>query len=213
MRRLATLAAVVGFISAALGLYQAFAMDHLAQIAGYYECRGGGETNLFEFLRDLDDHAGEVVMLQLQMCAFGFNRHVTEGSVVRRFEGETFLEAVGIEPSGFGWKQGDWDRVTPIIEDKLSGGNVTLLDVSWDNGIGLVVVGAGQTSNPYSSVTLGSEGSDQASGPFQISKQNTGESFTFVLSPAPVTDRLAAQVRCARRVWPKLVRFAVCPFF
>lgn len=210
--RIGRLAGVVGFISAALALYQWFAIGHLPEVEGHYECGGGYDTNVFEFIKALDTHAGEVVMLRFQMCEDGFARTVRGDSVERRFESETFVEAAGIDPRSFEWRQEGWDRVTPLIEDKLSRGTVTMSEVSWDNGIGLVVVGENQTTNPYSTVSLGSEGVDSAYGPFQISKQRRSESFAFVLSPAPTTDRLRTQVRCARQELPLWLRSVYCPF-
>jgi hypothetical protein len=210
--RLGKLAGVIGFLSAALALYQWFAIGHLAEVEGRYECGGGYDTNVFEFIKALDTHAGEVVMLRFQMCAQGFARKVTGESVERRFESETFVEAAGIDPGSFEWRQEGWDRVTPLIEEKLSLGTVTMREVSWDNGIGLAIVGQNQTTNPYSAVSLGSEGVDSAYGPFQISKQRRNEGFTFVLSPAPATDRLRTQVRCAREELPLWLRSVYCPF-
>ena len=212
-RRVGLIAGAVGFASASLGLYQWFAIGHLPVIEGYYACRGGGRgTNVFEFIKALDTYAGEVVMLRFQMCEEGFARTVNGDSVARRFESETFVEAAGIDPRSFEWREEGWNRVTPLIEEKLSKGTVSFSEVSWDNGIGLVVVGRDQTTNPYSTLSLGSEGVDSAYGPFQVSKQHGNESFSFVLSPAPTTDRLRTQVRCAAQKLPLWIRSVYCPF-
>jgi hypothetical protein len=96
--RIGRLVGVVGFISAALALYQWFAIGHLPEVEGHYECGGGYDTNVFEFIKALDTHAGEVVMLRFQMCEDGFARTVRGDSVERRFESETFVEAAGIDP-------------------------------------------------------------------------------------------------------------------
>jgi len=74
MTRTWTVVGLVGFLSACIGLYQAFSFNHLPRLQVVYECGGGGDTNIFEFIHALETRAGEVVMLDLRMCANGFAR-------------------------------------------------------------------------------------------------------------------------------------------
>lgn len=212
-RLIAAIAGFVGFLSAALGLYQTFAFNHLPRIQGYYHCGGGNGSNVMEFLRDLDRYNGQVVMLNFQMCAADFDREVHVSSITRFFEGETFLEAVGVDTQR-NWppNESEWDRATTVIDARLSGGEVSMRDIMRDNGMHVTLSGIGQTANPFSSITVGSEGVDVAAGPFQISIVSGGEAMEYMISPAPITDRLPAAVRCARRDWDQLIKFLVCPF-
>jgi hypothetical protein len=213
-KALGVIALIVGLVSAIIGLYQTFLFSHLPQVRARYACGGGHDTNVMEFLRDLDVNSGQVVMLDFNMCASDFNREVRGSAVTRFFDGETFLQAAGVDTKR-NWprSEAEWDRATSVIDDRLSVGVVSMRDISRDNGMRVTLSGIGQTANPFSSLTEGSEGVDNASGPFQISIVSQYESFEYMISPAPVTDRLAAEVRCARRDWPAFAKALACPFF
>ena len=216
----------VGFLSA----IQAFSFEHLDRVECHYYA---DESNMMDCLRDLNSHVGEVVVLDWDTYVGSeipssnpewkrrrpFERRIEQNYVGWHFEGCTFAQEINRSctvkcnmTTGV-CTNNDWESTTRILDAKFSRGRTTWADLPLpDNGLSVRIQGNGQSANPYSSFEIETEGLDIAQGPFQISMSNRDANFILWLSPAPMTDSLASQVRCARRDWPYLLKFFVCPF-
>ena len=222
---------LVGFISAIITLTQAYSFVHLPKVEGHYYHSDLDNNSVFEFLFDVRANVGNVVMLDFQMyvgreiVGRGNERHPfrrrTEGkSVGWYFHPCSFADEVGRQ-CAFTSKEWEgsarvyWRETANMLEEKFSNGRISwneLDAITPDNGLTVLIEGSGQNTNPFSSFEMNTEASDIASGPFQISMSNRDANFILRLSPAPFTDGLSAQVRCAKRDWPYAVKFLLCPF-
>lgn len=223
MKTWAMIVAVVGFVSATVGLIQAFSFDHLATVECHHFGPRDNDSDMLDCLHDLEANAENVVMLDWHTYAgaelpqsspewrrrFPFERRVEDDYVGWQFEGLTFASEINRACA----ERCDWDALGPI-EQHFSNRGTSFSDIDsiGDNGMGVRIRGSGQSVNPFSSFEIETEGSDIAQGPYQISMSNRDAHEVFWLSPAPMTDRLAAQVRCAERDWPAALKFFVCPF-
>ncbi len=146
---------------------------------------------------------------------YPFERRTENDYVGWQFDSSTFeAELERADLNQHGSSQGDWEAKTRVIENQfpIRGTSWSDLNSIVDNGMGVRIRGTGQTANPFSSFEIETEGHDIAQGPNQISISNRDAHEVYWLSPAPMTDRLAAQVRCAERSWPTALKFFVCPF-
>lgn len=106
-----------------------------------------------------------------------------------------------------------WNETIKIFNNFFSAGRVSYNDIApSENGFSLTLEGSCQNVNPFSIFEIENEGTDTAYGPFQVSSSNRDGDIIIRISPAPYTKELPAQVKCAEKDWPYLVKFFVCPF-
>jgi hypothetical protein len=215
---MSTLFGVVGFASAAVGLVQAFSFEHLERV----KC---SEVEALECLAGIANHKESIILLNWDMLAYDGRAnpdmlgYVTLGPFKRKEQGELVawifhdLEFV----RGLGMSVDDWtrasthDRVRRIIEQRLSRNGTRLEDTQMpNNGIVLSFVWKAG-ANPFM-IMDNVEGNDVFRGPFQITYISNDLSDHYTLTPAPMTDSLGKQVRCANRDWTPLAKFFLCPF-
>lgn len=230
MNRWEAIAGVVGFLSAAIALVQAFNFTHLDRI----ECSTLGDRGrMMNCVYDLNSHIGEVVMLDWQTHVGDplpgsnenwqrrrpFERRTEDDWVGWQLEPCTFATEIGRECAftgdqyNSGMATAYWEQTARRLEARFSDGALRWEDMPFpDNGLSVRIRGHGQVANPYSSFEIETEGYDIARGPYQISMSNRDANFVLWLSPAPMTDTLPAQVRCAERDWPQILKFFACPF-
>lgn len=233
MKRWAAISGIVGFVSTTVGLVQAFSFTHLEKVECHYSDPSDNDSDMMECLHDLNARVGQVVLLDWQTYVgqkiIGyqpgyerqrpFERRTGDGFVGWQFEGCTFTAEINRE-CAFTGDQYDsgmatayWSETARMLEARFSNGRISWDKMPFpDNGLSVRIRGNGQSVNPYSNFEENTEGADIAQGPYQISMSNRDANFILWLSPAPMTDSLASHVRCARRDWPQLVKFFVCPF-
>ncbi len=212
--------ALVGLVASLLGIWQVFSFEQLEPVA----C---SEERLFECLQSSISNSGRTVLLNLKLPVSsnehpnGFKRRLTEGWVGWHFDSCNFAERVGrrctftSEESEDGTEQREWTETVRLIEGAFSDGTISWSQLKPqipDNGLSIRILTDGQEINPHVSFELNTEDSDIASGPYQISSTNRDGNRIFWLAPAPYTERLGPQVRCAQRQWPTVVKALVCPF-
>lgn len=231
-RTFVTLAAVVGFASAVVGLAQAFSFTHLRRIECHHSDPALGQRDvsgaMLPCLRDIQDSVDGTVLLDWEtyvaedrtnqygeLVGIPFDREVEDGSVSFQFD----YASVALEAATTVGDTQNSEEAFSKIDHLLSSDGYSVREAYFlsDNGIALTIyTNGGAGSNPFSVVELGRWGGadsivDQATGPFQVTLL-TGDARHYRLSPAPVTDDLAREVRCARREWPDWMKFFVCPF-
>lgn len=229
-RGFVAVAAAIGFASAVVGLVQAFSFSHLRRIECQYipEATVGHSRALLPCLREIQQSVDEVVLIDWvtyvgesrtnaygERVAIPFERRATDEAVSFHFDYLTLSTEVGavVEDTG------NADQAFREIDRAFAGDGVSVqnLDFLSDGGFVLTIyTGGGAGTSPLTIVELnrfdGWSGMvDQATGPMQVTLL-AGDSRHYRLSPAPVTDDLAKQVRCAQREWPEILKFIACPF-
>jgi hypothetical protein len=225
-KRWGIIVAAVGFISACVGLAQAFSFDHLQVIRCEYDGPAMRSSNMAECVNQLTSNVAQVVDLRLSMYSADggyenadytrpFARHELADAVQWTFTEDTFahevagstthvdrgdLRILSYDTSAIAAHFPDYQR----LKDQMA---------AFPSGIILEVPTTRQTANPFSRVEL-VKGlpPDVLEGPFQISVRQVDETIVLTVSPAPMTDHLAAEVRCAKRDWPMWLKFLACPF-
>jgi hypothetical protein len=219
--RLTVISAVVGLIASVVTLIQAFTFTHLPTLQARYFGPGVKDNTLLEFLAGIKAHDGSVVMLDLTMLpvsAHPFGRAADSESVRWFFDSCAFAELLHRNCAFSRWTdadKADWEQTTRLIEANFSSGGAPwkeVHDAIADNGMSVKIIGAHQSVNPFSQLTINSEDADVAIGPYQVSIANQDGEAVALLSPAPAGKDLAAEVRCAKRSWPFAVKFLLCPF-
>lgn len=223
------IAGAIGLFSAVVGLVQAFSFEHLDTVTCHYIQPGDADNDMLACVRDIPENAGNVVMLDWQTYVGEphprsepewprrrpFSRHEEESFIDWYFSGcDDFALELNRTCAVLDTAQNAWvddPQVKAMVEAQFSTSGAPLPNFP-DNGMSIRISGNGQTTNPFSSFET-TEGWDVAHGPYQVSRRPGDGSVTYSLSPAPMTDSLSAQVRCAERDWPDWMKFLACPFF
>ena len=231
---LAAIAGFIGFVSGAISLVQFYSFTQIQKIKLEYD-PSGTKNNLFEFIYDLNENIGNIVILDFsmpvgkQIPGYKGERHpfyrslIDKKSVGWHFDECSFaLEVNRItndkRECAYGeWNESEtrrWNETIMLFNKHFSGGRIPYdkLNIP-DNGLAITLEGSGQTINPFSSLQIEAiEGGDMAYGPFQVSSSMDDAAGVIRISPAPYTKELSAQVKCAEKDWPYLMKFFVCPF-
>lgn len=219
--RFAFISAAVGLAASVITLIQAFSFTHLPALQGRYFGPGVKGNALLEFLAGIKAHEGNVVMLDLTMLpvsAHPFGRTADDDSVRWFFDSCAFAELLPRKCAFSRWTEADkadWEQTARLIETNFSSGGGSwkeVHDAMPDNGMAVKIIGAHQSVNPFSQLIINSEDADVAIGPYQVSITNQDGEALVLLSPAPASKELAAEMRCAKRTWPFAVKFVLCPF-
>lgn len=233
---LAAIAGFIGFVSGAISLVQFYSFTQIQKIKLEYD-PSSNKNNLFEFIYDISDNVGNIVMLDFSMPIgkeipdyegdrYPFHRSLMDKKSVRwHFDGCSFTDEINRIlkinrrcTTSFDKKENEnfeekWNETMRIFDKSLSIGRVSYEDLHIiDNGLTLILEGSGQNVNPFSIFEIENEGYDTAHGPFQVSSSNRDANIIIKISPAPYTKELPAQVKCAEKDWPYFVKFFVCPF-
>lgn len=223
-KTIVTLAAVVGFISAAVGLIQVFSFHQLPVVVCHHYPNDAGEdtsSTMLPCLRDLQNNVDETVLLD--WATYTGDNFVNEFNVPmgkpfgRQRDGESLT--FGFDYCTFAWELGSrcdrvsHDQITEVFSDGTISADASGLS---DNGFAVEIFGDRAGISPLTNVQWEAQVElaptlDIASGPFRVTRLS-GHSRTYRLSPAPMTDVLERQVRCARRDWPPIAKFLLCPF-
>ncbi len=231
---------LIGLFSGVVTLLQAYSFTQIKKVhLEYYPMSKdhyptSRDNDWFEFISDITSNVGNIVLLDFNMATGSVDykdrrhpftrRQVDTKSIGWHFDSCSFTteinRALGINRQcAFAkWDKNDlrnWDETTKIFDRVFSDGRV-----SWDslkrsipdNGLTFMLAGNGQAVNPFSSFEIETEGYDVARGPYQISASNRDANIIIRISPAPYTKELSAQVKCAKKDWPDLVKFFICPF-
>jgi len=219
------IAAIVGFAASIVGLIQAFSFNHIETVTCHYTSQQDEQSTVLECLRGLNANAGDVVMLDWQTYVgeirepgwdepyrLPFERRVSPDWVRWQFGASQFCEQLGVSEQNCSGDDNFHGRVVPMLNERFSQNDTTWYDAGvLNNGLSVTISLGIRGANPFSTVGQIEE-YDVAQGPFQISFENSDNAGRLWLTPAPMTDALAQQVRCARRDWPGIIRFVVCPF-
>ena len=234
---LAAIAGLIGFVSGAISLIQFYSFTHIQKIKLEYD-PGSTKNNLFEFIYDISKNDGNIVMLDFSMPIgeqiphyeaeghrYPFHRSlIDKKSVGWQFDGCSFTSEINRilhdnRKCAYGkWNEYEtkmWNDTIKLFDKYLSAGSVQYdkLDlIIPDNGLYLTIEGSRQSVNPFSIFEIEDEGNDNAYGPFQVSSSYRDAGISIRISPAPYTKELPAQVKCAEKDWPYLVKFFACPF-
>lgn len=203
---------VVGFASAVVGLIRAFSFNHYEAIVCNYEAPK--KTNILECLDRIIRNNEQVILLKLEISSGAFSRTQQGKYAIWEFLPVNWCQELGLSCSD-DKKDGTriWqEKVFPNLKYNFSANGTSYTDVPFGHyGTFLYLMLDEHTLNPYSDAHADA-GIDIANGPFQVSKSNDDGVDKITLTPAPMTDSLGREVRCARKEWPKYVKFFLCPF-
>ena len=230
----------LGLFGTAVGLVGAFSFQQLQTVTCNIP-QPPDRGNIIDCLHDIRVSAGDVVLLDWtsyigepmpegwEPQRYPFLRRIDGASISWGFD----LEAIAVEacdrhPSEYPARRGQcgwigssegYGATEALVAARYSAKGLSYRDIGVpDNGLGVTIVGGDQSVNPFSSFHSGvyretwAGTLDRAEGPYQITLTSEDAFDSFRLSPAPMTDELARQIRCSRREWHALVRFIVCPF-
>lgn len=221
-------AVTVFFLSttaAIVTIYAFFNIDQFEEIDFSYSCDAAAPQPVFRFVNQIYQNRGKTVLLNLQIASdcersIGkktFRRKQNQNSVRWSFEQCDLAEMWGIKCSyPLNAPQSVWDTYYDLMNARFGGDGVKFkqyLDVVPDNGLSIELLTNRNGTNALSWVQFQTEDYDVAHGPFQIRVGNNDGHNNILLSPAPHSDRLNAQVACAQSNFPEMLRGVVCPFY
>lgn len=201
---------VVGFASAVVGLIRAFSFNHYEVIVCNYEAPK--KTNILECLDRIIRNNENVILLHLEISSEAFSKTQKGKYAVWQFQEDDWCRELGLSCPDTDDGMRTWHEVRPNLKYNFSANGTDWADVPFGHyGTNLYLMLDEHTLNPYSDAHMDA-GIDIANGPFQVSQSNDDGLDKITLTPAPMTDSLGREVRCARKAWPKYVKFFLCPF-
>ncbi len=213
---------VVGFASAVIGLIRAFSFNHYESVVCHYEAPK--KTNIFECIDRIIRNNENVILLNLEInqsrilpsgrSVETFSNMLLGKYMVYKFDMESWCHELGLSCPGTVEGYRTWhEKVSQTdLKYNFSANGTDFANIPFGHyGTWLYLMLDEHTLNPYSDAHVDA-GIVIASGPFQVSKSNDDGLDEITLTPAPMTDSLSSEVRCARRAWPKYAKFFLCPF-